>query len=118
VHHICRGAHWASPRNAIRLTGFGGVSDWFISYEYDGGENVCVKGMTPTVPSELPYCSLPPVLAGPGVRTCHLAALRVASIDFAMQDPILICVSSGAVTKQLCWCTRALGVVNLETTVN
>jgi hypothetical protein len=34
----CRGVHWVAPSNGIRLTGFESPSDWFLSYEYDGGK--------------------------------------------------------------------------------
>ncbi|KAL6746694.1 hypothetical protein V8C86DRAFT_1464879 [Haematococcus lacustris] len=33
--------HWTGPTQALRLTGWGG-SDFFLSYEYDGGPNIAL----------------------------------------------------------------------------
>ncbi|KAJ9511636.1 hypothetical protein QJQ45_013686 [Haematococcus lacustris] len=35
--------HWTGPTQALRLTGWGG-SDFFLSYQYDGGPNIALTG--------------------------------------------------------------------------
>ncbi|KAL6755820.1 hypothetical protein V8C86DRAFT_2666877 [Haematococcus lacustris] len=35
--------HWTGPSQALRLTGWGG-SDFFLSYQYDGGPNIALSG--------------------------------------------------------------------------